>query len=118
MTKQRILVLEAVRENRIHPTATEVYDLVRQKNKISLATVYNSLNYLCENGFIKRVIIEGESDRYDGNTSNHFHGVCDVCGKVFDFEIPDMKAHIEKSYGVKITQFGMSLHIICKDCDK
>lgn len=117
MTKQRLLVLETIRKNCIHPTATEVYDLVRKVEKISLATVYNSLNYLCDNGYIRRVVIAGEPDRYDGNMTSHFHGVCERCGKIYDFDMPDMKEHISKAYNVNITQFGLSLHIICKDCE-
>lgn len=46
-TKQRKLVLDAVRQSYNHPTADEIYNVVRaQDDKISRGTVYRNLNLL------------------------------------------------------------------------
>lgn len=48
-TKQRKLVLDAVRQSYNHPTADEIYDAVReQDDKISRGTVYRNLNLLAD----------------------------------------------------------------------
>lgn len=52
-TKQRKLVLDAVRQSYNHPTADEIYNAVReQDDKISRGTVYRNLNLLADAGEI------------------------------------------------------------------
>ena len=116
MTNQRQLILDTVKNCFFHPNATEVYDMVRQEHSISLATVYNSLNYLSENGYIMRVAIAGEPDRFDGNILEHQHAICDECGKVFDVEVHGIKEALQKDYGIDITSLSLNLHCICTDC--
>ena len=116
MTLQRQLILDTVKECYTHPNATEVYMLVKEKHSISLATVYNNLNYLADNGFIKRVAIAGEADRFDGNVSEHQHAVCNCCNKVYDVEVNGIREELERKYGLKVTSFGLNLHCICQKC--
>ena len=118
MTFQRKLILDTIKENCYHLNAIEIYDIVRSKNKISLATVYNSLNYLADNGFITRISIAGEADRFDGNTHFHHHAICDRCKSVMDIETKDIAKEIESNYGVKVTSLSFNLHCICKNCQK
>ena len=118
MTQQRQLILDVVKELACHPNATEVYDLARHKHSVSLATVYNSLNYLAENGYVRRVAIAGEADRFDHNTFEHYHAICDKCGKVFDVEVHGIVEDLQKEYGIKVTSFGINLHCVCKECSK
>ena len=50
-TRQRKLVLDAVRQSYNHPTADEIYNVVRaQDDKISRGTVYRNLNLLADAG--------------------------------------------------------------------
>ncbi len=50
-TKQRKLVLDAVRQSYNHPTADEIYNAVReQDDRISRGTVYRNLNLLADAG--------------------------------------------------------------------
>lgn len=55
------------------------------------ATVYNNLNYLSENGLIRRVRMHGGPDHFDGVLESHEHLVCDVCGKISDLSIKDIR---------------------------
>ena len=55
-TKQRKLVLDAVRQSYNHPTADEIYNVVRaQDDKISRGTVYRNLNLLADAGSVEKV---------------------------------------------------------------
>ena len=81
-----------------------------------MATVYNSLNYLVENGYIMRVAIAGEADRFDFNLKEHQHAKCDKCNRIFDVEVHGIVESIQAAYGIKVTSFGINLHCICKDC--
>ena len=67
-----------------HPTAEEVLQMVNRKFPMtSRATVYNTLNWLKQEGMIKEVF-EAGCVRFDPNTGHHHHFVCRKCGKVED----------------------------------
>ena len=56
MTKNAEYILEIINNSRIHPTAEQVFLLLKEKNeKAVLATVYNNLAWLYENGLIRKI---------------------------------------------------------------
>jgi len=68
-----------------HPNAETVFNSVRKEiPSITLATVYRNLNKLAATGRILRLEVNGEY-RFDADTSPHQHGVCNACGRIFDF---------------------------------
>ena len=94
MTKQRAVILEVLRSVVTHPTADEIYGMVRKKlPRISLGTVYRNLELLTSSGEISRLDRAGAQKRFDGNRMPHQHVRCQVCGKVGDVFTPtDMPA--------------------------
>ena len=55
-SRQRELILKTLKENCIHPTAEQLYELIRREEPtVSLATVYRNLNLLAENGMVKKI---------------------------------------------------------------
>lgn len=47
MTRQRAVILEELRKTATHPTADELYSIVRRRlPRISLGTVYRNLDFL------------------------------------------------------------------------
>ena len=90
VTVQRRTVFEAVSARRDHPTADQVYEAVRGRIPgLSRTTVYRVLDTLVEKGFVRRVQHAGSVTRFDPMTERHHHLVCDECGKVDDFTLPD-----------------------------
>ncbi|RKX29977.1 MAG: transcriptional repressor [Candidatus Zixiibacteriota bacterium] len=84
-TKQRQVILEELRKVTSHPTATEIYELVRQKlPKISLGTVYRNLELLYRAGTIQKISNAGREARFDGNIERHHHVRCVKCGRIMD----------------------------------
>ena len=68
-----------------HPTADIVYNNIRKKYpNISLGTVYRNLNLLVDQGDIIKFSTGDGSDRFDGNTNEHYHFVCTECSEVSD----------------------------------
>ena len=56
LTSQRQVILEELRKVKSHPTATEVYDMVRKRlPRIGLGTVYRNLELLAEKNIIKKL---------------------------------------------------------------
>ncbi len=80
-------VLETVQAIHTHPTALEVYTLVKQQRpRIGLASVYRILHYLVKKGSILELPGD-EGSRYDGHTSRHDHAICRSCGALLDIPV-------------------------------
>ena len=77
-TKQRIKISEVLfdREKTFHFTINELAKIISEKlnEKISLATVYNTVHAFKKKGYLKEVSINNSSKAYfDTNTTNHHH---------------------------------------------
>lgn len=89
MTRQRAVILEELRKVTSHPTADEVYSIVRERlPRISLGTVYRNLDFLAESGEILKLEAAGSTKRFDGNVSWHQHVRCIHCGRIGDVMTP------------------------------
>lgn len=88
MTKQRQVILEELRSVTSHPTADDMYDMVRRRlPNVSLGTVYRNLEILAESGVVQKLDIGGTKKRFDGNVGVHCHLRCTQCGRVDDFPL-------------------------------
>lgn len=88
MTKQRRRVYDVLMGYRDHPTAGEVYERAKKNMPtISLATVYNCLEALVQNGAVRQVNFERESSRYCPNLAEHGHFHDEGSGKIIDVPI-------------------------------
>lgn len=117
-TKQRQLILEAVRATNSHPTADELFQMIRRKlPTISLATVYRNLNFLSDIGEIRKLSMPGMPDRFDWRLDPHDHMVCDACGQVIDFALPgDLKQQIATACGAEVADYTLVAHGTCAHC--
>ena len=85
MTPQRELLFRLLDGNECHPTAEALH--VTASNEmpgISLRTVYTTLTDLADMGEIDVLSVGGGATRFDSNTADHHHVVCDVCGEIGD----------------------------------
>ncbi|MEN6404530.1 MAG: transcriptional repressor [Armatimonadia bacterium] len=98
LTRQRQLVLDQLCALRTHPTADELYQLLRcQLPHISLGTVYRNLELLSDHGVIQRLELSGHQRRYDGNATPHNHIRCAVCDRVADLPIAPPQAPLAEA---------------------
>jgi Fur family ferric uptake transcriptional regulator len=89
LSRQREAILAELCKVKTHPTADEVYDMVRKViPRISLGTVYRNLDFLSSQGIVLRLGGAGTQKRFDGNPVPHPHLRCSVCGRVDDLEHP------------------------------
>lgn len=117
-TKQRQLILEAIRSTDAHPTADELFHTIRRTlPTISLATVYRNLNFLAAQGEIRKLAMPGMPDRFDWNLTPHDHLVCDKCGAVHDFTLPvDLSQEIGQTSGMQVAGYTLVAHGLCAAC--
>lgn len=91
-TMQRQAIREELGKMTCHPTADELYEVVRQRiPQISLGTVYRNLEQLSTLGIIRKLEIAGRQKRFDGNITPHHHLRCRDCGMVVDLWNPELK---------------------------
>lgn len=85
LTKQRKVILDELCKVSSHPTADELYHLVRQRMpNISLGTVYRNLDFLAEQGQIAKIEYSGSQMRFDALLEFHQHVCCIKCGTIGD----------------------------------
>lgn len=93
MTRQRQVILEELRKVSSHPTADEVYDMVRRRlPRVSLGTVYRNLELLSERGMIQKLELGGTRRRFDGKADDHYHVRCIRCGRLEDAPVESFTA--------------------------
>ncbi len=119
MTKQRKVILEELRKVCSHPTADEVYDMVRQRlPRISLGTIYRNLDVLAESGEILKLESAGNQKRFDGNAMPHAHVRCVRCGRVGDVvnAATNVTVGAAESEGFTLTGARLEFEGICDAC--
>src|SRR5438552_17632296 len=68
-----------------HITAEQLHaEAATAHVRVSLATVYNTLNQFTGAGLLREVAIEGDRTYFDTNTSNHYHYYVEREGRLFD----------------------------------
>jgi Fur family ferric uptake transcriptional regulator len=119
-TRQREVVLEAVRSTMDHPTAAWVYRQARRRlPRISLGTVYRNLKRLAAEGVIREIQIAGQTTRFDGNTGHHYHIRCLGCGRVNDLPISvDRRLEEEAGRAMNYRVLGHQVEVLglCPSC--
>jgi len=73
-TEQRVEIGQLLFAQQQHLTADGVFDNVnRCKNKVSKATVYNTLGLFAAKGLVREVIVDPSKLFYDTNLAPHHH---------------------------------------------
>ena len=122
MTRQRKIILEELRKVDTHPSADEVYEMVRQRlPRISLGTVYRNLEILSKTGIIKKLEPGCTLKRFDGNPIDHYHLRCIQCDRIVDayFDV-DLKLPPEACKANNFEIVGHKLEFIglCSACSE
>ncbi len=120
MTNQRRIILEELKKVTSHPTADEVYRMVRERlPKISLGTIYRNLDILSESGLIQKLEIGGSQKRFDAKLEDHYHIRCTKCGAIGDIPkrpVPGLEDVFSGALDYEITGHRIELIGICPDC--
>jgi len=123
-SRQREEIIKVIKELYTHPTAEEIYIIVKGKDpSVSRSTVYRNLGLLVESNVINKITMLNGPDRYDyirEESTKHNHAICTKCGKIFyfefDFEYEKLKSIILKQTGIEISKKGIAIEGICDSC--
>lgn len=116
MTKNAEAILNIINNSKSHPTAEKIYlELLQSSSKMALATVYNNLSILNEQGHIRKISVEGYPDRYDKSTK-HDHLVCQKCGNLSDIVLGDLTAMLQSQLDYEVLSYDLKISYICPEC--
>jgi Fur family ferric uptake transcriptional regulator len=121
LTKQRKVIIDELQGLHSHPTADELYEIVRRKlPHISLGTVYRNLEFLAGKGIIRKLEIGGAQKRFDADLDNHQHIRCTRCGRIDDLPegtaVTQCDMEVLESTGYEIIERRVEFIGICPDC--
>lgn len=120
-TAQRDAICRAMVEHGGHPTAGEVFALVRDRfPMISQATVYNTMETLRELALVGPVEGSDGQLHYDLDTTPHVNIVCRRCGRIQDVQANEVAPLMSlvgsrSQYHVE-SEAGITMRGICRDC--
>ena len=84
-SRQRAAIKDYLMHTTAHPIAETVYSCLQVIHpNISLGTIYRNLNLLVGQGEVIKFATGDGKDRFDANTSPHYHFVCTECSNVSD----------------------------------
>ena len=94
-TKQRLKICKLLfqRKETFHFTVGDLSKILIQKTKekISLATIYNTVHSFKKKGYLKEIPINSDKTYFDTNTSDHHHFLDVTTNELIDINNKDVK---------------------------
>tara|TARA_B100000401_G_C52217194_1_gene444253 strand:- start:51 stop:479 length:429 start_codon:yes stop_codon:yes gene_type:complete len=116
-TKQRIKISEVLfdREKTFHFTINELARIISEKlnEKISLATVYNTVHAFKKKGYLKEISINSDKSYFDTNTSDHHHFFDEDTNELIDCDQDNVESiNIKENFtGKKINSIEVLIRV-------
>ena len=116
-TKQRIKICEVLfnKEVTFHFTINDLVKIIETEanEKISLATVYNTIHAFEKKGYLKEISIDSHKSYFDTNTSAHHHFFDEDTHELIDCDESDIdKINIRKNItGKKINSVEVLVRV-------
>ena len=116
-TRQRLKICEVLfdRENTFHFTINDLTKIISEKlrEKISLATVYNTVHAFKNKGYLKEISINSDKSYFDTNTTVHHHFFDEDMNELIDCDESDLEqVKIKKNItGKKITSVEVLIKV-------
>ena len=119
-SRQRERILELLRSTGTHPTATWLYDRLKEEFPgLSMGTIYRNLHILQEQGLAGRIDFGSTFDRFDANMEPHYHFVCERCGAIVDLDLPpedELETRVERRTGFQVSRHRVEFYGVCAAC--
>jgi Fur family peroxide stress response transcriptional regulator len=120
MTSRRRAVLEAVQQSKGHLTASDIWERARGiEPRISFATVYNAVHYLCDSGLLIEIPFGDGASLYDARTDRHDHARCTRCGGIVDYDCgvaTDVIKQVALEKGFLADEVHITVVGVCATC--
>ncbi len=119
-TPERYAILERIYSYEGHFNADILYNAMKSEYRVSLATIYNTLELLIDCKLIIKHQIGGQFAQYEktfGNNAHH-HLICTNCGKVKEFTDKQLRLAIQnrKFAHFQMSHYSLYLYGLCQNC--
>lgn len=119
--RKRNAILECLRSTHSHPSAEMVHEMLQAEHPdISLATVYRNLNYFKRQGLVASIATVKGVERFDANTQDHVHFICENCDAVLDLhqiQVPAaLSSQVETTSGCRVCGCQLTFTGRCAEC--
>jgi len=123
LTPQRQAIYALLTETDSHPTAAEIYEILKpQFASLSLATVYNTLETLVNLGIINALGGVGDSQtHYDADTTPHINLACISCNTIVDVPsalAEEIHQEVSQNSGFKVLGARVVYYGLCPSCQE
>ena len=124
ITPERFVILEAVMNYDGHFDADELFFQVKTSGqKVSRATVYNTLDLLQDCGLISKYRFGENHSRYEKafGRPHHHHLICLECGDIIEFvndRIEKIQKEVSDDNKFKVQTSTLQIFGICSKCQK
>tara|TARA_Y100001970_G_C14180757_1_gene829708 strand:- start:128 stop:559 length:432 start_codon:yes stop_codon:yes gene_type:complete len=116
-TEQRLVVLEDILASNAHRDCNQIHEsLINRGHKVSIATIYRTLDVLLDYGFIRKLDIGDGSVKYERKigSPHHDHMICIETGKIIEFvdsRIEKIQDKIAQEKGYEIVKHVHQLFV-------
>ncbi len=112
-TSQRIKLIDIIwSKGDRHITAESLFAECKDVGyKVSLATIYNTLNQFSEIGLLKEITVDGDRSYFDTNLTNHCHFYYQDSGMIEDVDIKECinLPQLPEGYSLKNVEVIMTI---------
>ena len=116
MTEFKRIMLDTMKKGK-HVTADELLEKLRKGNGYyARATMYRNLGMFIEEGLVEKVRVKNSPDKYELSCGPHYHLVCENCGKITNFTLPEPLKTPAKLMDYEITSHELELYGLCPKC--
>lgn len=118
-TPERFMILEAAEGMKGHFAVRDVCGRLDESGiHIAQATVYATVECLCECGLLRQLHVEGAAVRYEVSDQAHNHLICTVCGKVKDMVDPELAElmRARRFSAFTASYYTLSVFGVCSAC--
>lgn len=127
LTPQREAIVQVLLDNeKDHLSVEEVYMLVKGSYPhLGLATVYRTLELLCELHIVEKMNFGDGVARYDlrgdDHAHMHHHLICNVCGRLEEIKddwLLELERRLEREYGFSVTDHRLDFKGTYNTCKR
>ncbi|MDR2824511.1 MAG: transcriptional repressor [Prevotellaceae bacterium] len=121
-TTERFAILKRIYSADGFSSAESLFETMQEDYRVSLATIYNTLELLLECNLIVRHNFDGATAQYEkasGNSVRH-HLVCTNCGRVREFSDKNIRIAIQsrRYANFKFNNYSLYVYGLCNNCLK
>ena len=117
-TPERTIILEEIYKLQNHFDIDELFKIISKKNKISKATIYNTIELFNKLELIKKHVFNDTKILYEKslNKKQHNHLICVKCNKIQEFCDPRLQSIMDSAetlLNFKISKHSLNFYGHC-----